>query len=66
MSSLVPPHGGRLLPLLISGDARDRALNEAETLPRIGLSSREVSDQDCPEGLRWPSHPSHCGQTKEW
>ena len=44
MSSLVPPHGGRLLPLLISGDARHRALSEAKTLSRISLSSREVSD----------------------
>jgi len=44
MSSLVSPHGGRLLPLLVSGDERDKALNEARTLPQVRLSSREVSD----------------------
>ena len=44
MSNLVLPHGGRLLPLLVSGDEREGALNEARALPKIRLSSREVSD----------------------
>jgi len=44
MPNLIPPHGGRLLPLLVSGDEREGALNEARALPKIRLSSREVSD----------------------
>lgn len=44
MSSLVTPHGGRLLPLLVSGDERQEALSEAKSLPRITLNSRELSD----------------------
>jgi sulfate adenylyltransferase len=44
MSALVPPHGGVLLPLLVSSDQREQALVEARTLPQIMLSSREVSD----------------------
>jgi len=44
LASLVPPHGGKLLPLLISGDERNETLNEAETLTRIRLNSREMSD----------------------
>ncbi|GAI20431.1 unnamed protein product, partial [marine sediment metagenome] len=43
MSSLVPPHGGRLLPLLVS-DEREGALSEAKSLPQITLDSKEVSD----------------------
>ena len=35
---------GRVLPLLVSGDEREGALNEARALPRLRLSSREVSD----------------------
>lgn len=44
MSGLVPPHGGRLSPQLVSGDEREEALSEARTLPRIMLNSREMSD----------------------
>ena len=44
MSSLVPPHGGKLLPLLVSGNERDQALNEARTLHQVRLGSREISD----------------------
>jgi sulfate adenylyltransferase len=44
MSALVPPYGGVLLPLLVSGNQREQALVEARTLPQIMLSSREVSD----------------------
>ena len=44
MVDLVPPHGGKLLPRLVSGDERDTTLGEARTLPQIRLSSREVSD----------------------
>lgn len=41
---LVPPHGGKLLPLLVNGKERDEAFNEARALPHVRLNSREVSD----------------------
>ena len=45
MSKLVPPHGAETLkPLLIPEGERPEALERAENLPRVPLSSREVSD----------------------
>jgi len=44
MSNLVPPHGGRLLPLLVHDSELEESLKEAETLPKVRLDSREVSD----------------------
>jgi sulfate adenylyltransferase len=45
MAKLVPPHGSdNLVPLLLSEGARAEALGQAETLPRVPLTSREVSD----------------------
>jgi sulfate adenylyltransferase len=44
LATLMPPHGGRLLPRLVSVDERDANLSEARTLYQIRLSSREVSD----------------------
>jgi len=44
MSDLVAPHGGKLLPLLVSGDERNEWLSEAGALPRVRLNSRELSD----------------------
>jgi len=44
VSGLVPPHGGRLLPLLVGDDEREEALSEARALHRVSLGSREVSD----------------------
>ena len=45
MSTLVPPHGGgRLKPLLLTEPARGEELKRAETLIKIPLSSREISD----------------------
>ena len=41
---LVPPHGGKLLPLLVTGEERDEAFSEARALPHVRLNSREVSD----------------------
>jgi len=45
MTKLVPPHGGKLNPLLVA-DAAERAarLAEAGSLPRVTLTSRELSD----------------------
>jgi sulfate adenylyltransferase len=45
MAKLVPPHGSdELMPLLLSGSAQADALGGAETLKRVPLTSREVSD----------------------
>ena len=44
MSNLVPPHGGKLLPLLASGSQWENGIKEAEALLKVRLNSREVSD----------------------
>ena len=44
MANLVPPHGGRLLPLLVAGEERKEILEEAKIIPRVRLSSKEASD----------------------
>jgi sulfate adenylyltransferase len=44
MPALVPPHGGKLLPLLVSGEQREQALVEASRLPQVMVNSRELSD----------------------
>lgn len=43
-SQLVPPHGGKLRPLLLEGEERKQNLGKANILPKIRLSSRETSD----------------------
>jgi len=40
----VPPHGGRLLPLLVRDSELEESIKEAETLPKVRLDSKEVSD----------------------
>ncbi len=44
MVGLVPPHGGRLLSLLVVGEERKEGLVEAETLSKVRLRSKDVSD----------------------
>ena len=45
MKPLVPPHGGKLLPLAILDEARRREVREeCRGLPQVRMSSREVSD----------------------
>lgn len=44
MSKLVPPHGGKLTPVLLPKEQRADALAKAKTLPVIRMSSREASD----------------------
>jgi len=44
LNSLIPPHGGKLLPRLVAGAGRDEDLNEAKALLQVKLSSKEVSD----------------------
>lgn len=41
---LVPPHGGRLKPLLLEGEALNEAQKKAQSLPKVDLTSRETSD----------------------
>jgi len=40
----IPPHGGKLQPLLVEGEERSKALERAEHLPHVTMNSREVSD----------------------
>ncbi|MBS3818852.1 sulfate adenylyltransferase [bacterium] len=42
--NLVPPHGGRLKPLLLEGEELTEAQKKAQSLPKVYLSSRETSD----------------------
>lgn len=44
MSKLVPPHGGKLTPVLLPESQRAEALAKAKTLPAIRMTSRETSD----------------------
>jgi sulfate adenylyltransferase len=41
---LVPPHGGKLNPLLIKGEQLKEELEKAKYLPKVLLTSREASD----------------------
>lgn len=44
-TSLVPPHGGKLNPLLVTDKKRlSECLKKAKTLPKVVLTSKEVSD----------------------
>ena len=43
-SPLVPPHGGKLLPLLLEGEEAAAAKEEAGSLPVVRMTSRETSD----------------------
>ncbi len=44
MLKLVPPHGGRLNPLLLEGKELEAEREKAKSLPTIPLTSRETSD----------------------
>jgi len=44
MSNLVLPHGGKVLPLLASGNQWENGIKEAEALLKVRLNSREVFD----------------------
>jgi sulfate adenylyltransferase len=41
---LVPPHGGRLKPLLLEGEELEKEKERAKNLPAVRLTSRETSD----------------------
>ena len=38
------PHGGRLINRLLEGTERDQWLERAESLPRVELNARQLSD----------------------
>ncbi len=44
ISDMVPPHGGKLNPLILEGDELSSQRKKAETLPFIRMTSRETSD----------------------
>jgi sulfate adenylyltransferase len=44
LDRLVPPHGGKLNPLLLEGKELEEGRRRAETLPQVRLNSKEVSD----------------------
>ena len=41
---LIKPHGGTLINREIQGSEREELVKKATTLPRVRLSSRQVSD----------------------
>ena len=42
----IAPHGGSLVDRVVTGEARERLVQEAGNLPRIDLEDRQVSDLD--------------------
>ena len=44
VTNLVPPHGGKLVPLLVNGKEREEGIKETRGLRKVRLSTREVSD----------------------
>lgn len=44
MTDLIPPHGGRLVELLVRGSERDSLLHQARSLPSLVLDEWELSD----------------------
>ena len=44
MGKLVKPHGGKLKPLLLQGDAIKDARSKAKSMPKVNMTSKEVSD----------------------
>ena len=44
MSHLIPPHGGRLKPLLLKGEKLQEAKEKAKTLQKVQMTTRERDD----------------------
>ena len=44
MTKLVLPHGGKLKPLLLNGDALKEAMEKAKSLPEVRITTRERDD----------------------
>jgi len=47
MSSLITPHGGTLVDRTLRGAEKERALEAAQSLPRLTLSERSLADLEC-------------------
>lgn len=44
MNNLVPPHGGKLKPLLVNPEQKAEEIHRAKSLQQVRMSSRETSD----------------------
>jgi sulfate adenylyltransferase len=44
MKKLVPPHGGKLKPLLLKGEDLNETIGKARSLPQIRMTTRERDD----------------------
>jgi sulfate adenylyltransferase len=44
MTQTIPPHGGKLVDLLVPAEEGDQAAAEAEHLPKVNIGRRELSD----------------------
>jgi sulfate adenylyltransferase len=44
MPKLISPHGGKLKPLLLNGDALKEAMEKAKSLPEVRITTRERDD----------------------
>lgn len=44
MNKLVPPHGGKLKPLLVNSEQKAEEIHRARSLQQVRMSSRETSD----------------------
>jgi sulfate adenylyltransferase len=44
LSGPIPPHGGELIDLLLTGDQEERAVAEAAQYPKVALGPREAAD----------------------
>jgi sulfate adenylyltransferase len=44
MLKLVPPHGGKLKPLLLKGESLKEAMEKAKSLPKVQMTTRERDD----------------------
>jgi sulfate adenylyltransferase len=44
LTGTIPPHGGELVDLVLTGAAADDAADEARQLPKVALGPREVAD----------------------
>ncbi|MGH2737675.1 MAG: sulfate adenylyltransferase, partial [Actinomycetota bacterium] len=46
MAGTIPPHGGELVDLVLTGEAAERAAAEAGQLPKVALGPRDVADYE--------------------
>jgi sulfate adenylyltransferase len=46
LAGTIPPHGGELVDLVLTGEAAERAAAEAGQLPKVALDPRELADYE--------------------